>query len=129
MSAKSRTGRVREPYAFIKAQGKEYSVQMMCRLLGVAANGYSEWLLRPISDRAREDARMLRLIRASFETSQGVYGAPRVFLNLREAGESCRKHGVARLMRLNDRRALHGFRTRSWAVGRPSVLIPAATTG
>lgn len=124
MSAKPRTGRVRETYEFIKAHGKEYSVQLMCRVLGVAASGYYEWLLKPISDRAREDARLLRLIRASFEASQGVYGAPRVFLDLREAGETCSKHRVARLMRANNLRALHGYRTRRWAVGKPSVLIP-----
>jgi putative transposase len=27
-------------------------------------------------------------------------------------------------MRLNNLRALHGYRTRRWAVGKPSVLIP-----
>ena len=67
---------------------------------------------------------MLRLIRASFTASHGIYGAPRVFLNLREAGETCSKHRVARLMRQANLRALHGYRTRRWAVGKPSVLIP-----
>ncbi len=79
---------------------------------------------RPISNRAHEDARLLRLIRASFVASQGLYGAPRVFLDLREAGETCSKHRVARLMRVNNLRALHGYRTRRWLVGKPSVLIP-----
>jgi transposase InsO family protein len=40
-----------------------------------------------------------RLIRASFVASHSIYGAPRVFLDLREAGETCSKHPVARLMR------------------------------
>ena len=79
---------------------------------------------RPISNRAHEDARLLRLIRASFVASQGLYGAPRVFLDLREAGETCSKHRVARLMRVNNLRALHGYHTRRWLVGKPSVLIP-----
>lgn len=88
-------------------------------------SGYYEWLTNPISNRADEDARLLRLIRASFTPSQGIYGAPRVFLDLREApGETCSKHGVARLMRVNHLRALHGFRTRRWSVGKPAVLIP-----
>ena len=56
--------------------------------------------------------------------SQGSHGAPRVFLDLREAGETCSKHRVARLMRVNHLRALHGYRTRRWSVGKPSVLIP-----
>jgi len=60
----------------------------------------------------------------SFVSSKGVYGAPRVFLDLREAGETCSKHRVARLMRENGLRALHGYRTRRWTVGKPAVLIP-----
>jgi putative transposase len=56
--------------------------------------------------------------------SQGVYGAPRVFLDLREAGETCSKHRVEHLMRENGLRALHGYRTRRWVIGRPAVLIP-----
>ena len=100
------------------------SVQMMCRVLEVAPSGYYEWVLQPISNRAQEDARLLRLIRASFTASHGIYGAPRVFLDLREAGETCSKHRVARLMRQANLRALHGYRTRRWAVGKPSVLIP-----
>ena len=96
----------------------------MCRILEVAPSGYYEWLKQPLSNRAQEDARLLRLIRASFTESQGVYGAPRVFLDLREAGETCSKHRVARLMRENHFRALHGYRTRRWSVGKPAVLIP-----
>jgi putative transposase len=124
MSTKPRTTRVRETYEFIKAHRNEFSVQKMCRILCVASSGYYEWLQQPVSNRAREDARLLRLIRASFVASQGVYGAPRVFLDLREAGETCSKHRVARLMRLNNLRALHGYRTRRWSVGKPAVLIP-----
>jgi putative transposase len=124
MSTKPSTGRVRSAYEFIKAHRDRYSVQTMCRVLGVAPSGYYEWLQQPISNRGREDARLLRLIRASFVASHGIYGAPRVFIDLREAGETCSKHRVARLMREANLRALHGYRTRRWAVGKPSVLIP-----
>ncbi len=124
MSAKPSARGVRAKYEFIKTNRREYSVQAMCRVLDVAPSGYYEWLAHPISNRAKEDARLLRLIRASFNASHGIYGAPRVFLDLREAGETCSKHRVARLMRENNLRALHGYRTRRWAVGKPSVLIP-----
>lgn len=96
----------------------------MCRALEIAPSGYYKWLKHPISDRAQEDARLLRLIRASFTASHGVYGAPRVFLDLREAGETCSKHRVARLMRENGLRARHGYRTRRASVTKPDVLIP-----
>ena len=124
MSTQQRASRVRSTYAFIKAPCGHCSVQALCRTLGVAPSGYQEWLKQPLSNRAQEDARLLRLIRASFTASQGIYGAPRVFLDLREAGETCRKHRVARLMRDNGLRALHGYRMRRWSVGKPSVLIP-----
>jgi putative transposase len=124
MSTPLSAGKVRSTYEFIKAHRKQYSVQAMCRILGVAPSGYYDWLKQPLSNRAQEDARLLRLIRASFSASQGIYGAPRVFLDLREAGEACSKHRVARLMRESGLRALHGYRTRRWSVGKPALLIP-----
>jgi putative transposase len=57
--------RVRATYEFIKAHRGEYSVQMLCRVLEVTPSGYYEWLHQPLSNRAMEDARLLRLIRAS----------------------------------------------------------------
>jgi len=117
-------GRVRSAYEFIKTHRDEYSLQMMCRVLEVAPSGYYAWLLQPISNHAQEDGRLLRLIRASFVASHGIYGAPRVFRDLREAAETCSKHRVAHLMRQNQLRALHGYRMRRWAVGKPALLIP-----
>jgi putative transposase len=124
MSTKISAGRARPTYEFIKANRHAFSVQVMCRLLGLAPSGYYAWLKQPVSRRAQEDARLLRLIRASFTAGQGIYGAPRVFLDLREAGETCSKHRVARLMRENHLRARHGYRTRGWSVGRPSTVVP-----
>jgi putative transposase len=122
--AKPKGDRVRRKYEFIKAHRKQFPTEVMCRELGVAPSGYYQWLKCPLSARAVEDARLLRLIQASFKASQGIYGAPRVFLDLREAGETCSKHRVARLMRENGLRALHGYRTRRWEVGKPAVLTP-----
>jgi putative transposase len=44
MSTKPSTGRVRSTYEFIKVHRDQYSTQMMCRVLGVAASGYYAWL-------------------------------------------------------------------------------------
>ena len=76
--------------------------------------------LEPSPGRCSAASTDSRVVRAS----QGIYGAPRVFLDLREAGETCSKHRVARLMREANLRALHGYRMRRWSVGKPSVLIP-----
>lgn len=89
ISTKLSAGRVRSTYEFINAQRGRHTVRMLCRTLGVAPCGYYKWLAQPLSKPATEDARLLGLIRASFTASQGIYGAPRVFLDLREAGETC----------------------------------------
>lgn len=96
----------------------------MCRVLGVARAGYYDWLKHPVSNRARKDARLIRLIRASFVASHGIYGAPRILIYLQEGGETCSKHRVERLMRENGLRAPHGCRTRRIQVIKPALLIP-----
>jgi putative transposase len=50
----------------------------MCRVLAVAPSGYYAWLQQPVSNRAQEGARLLRLIRAFFVASHGIYGPPRL---------------------------------------------------
>jgi putative transposase len=116
--------RVRTTYAFIKAHRHEFAIATMCRVLGVSRSGFYEWLRHPLSERAREDQRLLALIRASYAASGGVYGAPRVFLDLREAGETCSQHRVERLMRVNRIKALHGYRAPRPVRGAASVLVP-----
>ena len=51
----------------------------------VAPSGHSARLKQPVSSRAQKDALLLRLVRASFVVSQGIYGAPLAFLDLHEA--------------------------------------------
>lgn len=70
------------------------------------AAGSINGCVNPLSDRALEDQRLLSLIRAAYAASRGVYGAPRIFLDLREAGETCSTHRVARIMRANHLNAL-----------------------
>jgi putative transposase len=124
MSRKATPWGTRKIYEFISAHRKSYDVRTMCNALGVTRSGYYAWLQNPTSRRAQEDARLLRLIRASVKASHGVYGSPRVFLDLREAGETCSKHRVARLMRVNKIRALHGYRARYYSAGKPAAIAP-----
>lgn len=124
MSTRPKSWATRRVYAFIKAHRGQYDVLLMCRALDVTRSGYYAWLHNPLCERAREDARLLRLIRASYAASHGVYGAKRVFLDLREAGETCSKHRVARLMRVNKIKALHGYRTPRYSGYKPSQIAP-----
>ncbi len=124
MGNRRRAQGIRVKYAFIKAHRSEFDTAVMCRLLDVSRSGFYEWLRRPRSDRALEDQRLLRLIRAAYTASHGVYGAPRIFLDLREASETCSTHRVARIMRANNITALHGYQTPRYAKGHTSLLTP-----
>ena len=128
MSRKSTPWGTRRIYESISAHRKSYDVRTMCNALGVTRSGYYAWLHKPISSREQEDARLLRLIRTSVKVSHGVYGSLCVFLDLREAGETCSKHRVAHLMQINKIRALHGCRTRSYSAGNPVVVTPDLVT-
>lgn len=90
----------------------------------MAPSGFYKWLQKPISDRAIEDQRLLGLIRDSYEASGKIYGSPRVFLDLREIGERCGKHRVARLMRTHKIKAMRGYKTPKHPGGRPSLIAP-----
>ena len=124
MARRSGIRRVRRVYEFIKDHRDEYDVTTICRVLDVARAGYYAWLQEPLSARAKEDARLLRLLEASYQASHGAYGARRVVLDLRESGHTSSKHRVERLMRQNDIKALHGYRPRYRAASKPSVAIP-----
>jgi len=66
MSTGKITSKTRRIHKFIDAHRNEFSIQMMCRLLGVTRAGYYAWREHQVSDRAQEDARLTRLIHASF---------------------------------------------------------------
>jgi putative transposase len=93
-------------------------------MLKAPRSGYYKWLHQPLSDRAIEDQRLLGLIRTSYTASGGVYGSPRIFLDLREVGEACGRNRVARIMRENQIVATRGYKTPRRIVGRPSIIAP-----
>lgn len=81
----------------------QYAITTMCRVLRIARAGFYQWLHKPVSERDQDNDRLLKLIRDSYAASRGVYGALRVYGDLREAGESCGKHRVLP----GGRRSLH----------------------
>lgn len=111
-------------YRFINDHRHEFSTLTMCRVLQVARSGFYQWLHKPLSDRAIDNQRLLAQILASYQGSSGVYGAPRVFLDLREIGETCSLNRVARLMKEHKIKALRGYKAPRVIAGRPSILTP-----
>jgi putative transposase len=111
-------------YRFINDHRHEHAVRTMCRVLRVSRSGFYDWLSRPLSNHSIEDRRLLPLIRASYTASRGVYGARRVFQDLREIGETCGKHRVERIMKVNGITAVHGYKIPRGPYGRPSIITP-----
>jgi putative transposase len=97
----------------------------MCRVLKVARADFYQWLHKPMSDPAIEEQRPVGGIRNSYAASGGVYGARRVYGDLREAGEICNKNRVERRMRVHKIKAVReATRRRGLIAGRPSILSP-----
>jgi putative transposase len=96
----------------------------MCRVLRVHRSGFYVWLKRPLSGRNREDKRLLGLIKASFLQSGSTYGSPRVYKDLLEMGEYIGENHVARLMRKESISPRRSYKSRKYAAGRPSSVVP-----
>ena len=86
-------------FAFIRRHVQEFTVLVMCRVLGVSRSGYYAWRKRPPSERERADHELAQLIRATHERSRGTYGSPRMHAELRAQGCQVGRKRVARLMR------------------------------
>ena len=85
-------------YHLIEAERTNFSVQFMCRLLGVSRSGNYAWRGRPPSRRSRQDATLTGKIRQIHRTSRETYGSPRVHAELRALGARCGRKRGERLM-------------------------------
>ena len=84
----------------------------MCRIFKVHFSGFYAWLRKPISARAIEELRLLKLIKRFYVASGATYGSPWIHRDLREAGETSSVHRVARIMRENKLKAQIGYKRR-----------------
>jgi putative transposase len=93
----------------VKTLAAQFPITDLCAALAISRAGYYAWLTRPPSQRARADAQLLPLIRQSHHASDGTYGAPRIYQDLRP--QRVGRHRIARLMR---QARLRGVRKRPW---------------
>jgi putative transposase len=97
----------------------------MCRVLGVSTSGYYAWRYRPASRRSLADGILTETIRAVHKASRGIYGAPRVHMELRlDHHVRCGRKRVARLMRAAGLEGCH--RRRRWGLTRRDQEATAA---
>ena len=86
-------------FQFIAKHRGAWRINDLCGALGVSRGGFYEWLNRSPSRHEQVDRQLLAQVRASFEQSDGTYGSPRVWRDLRAWGHPCSRERVARLMR------------------------------
>lgn len=78
-----------------------FSISTMCGVLEVSRAGFYAWQSRPVSERQKEEKRLLPQIKSSFDLSRQTYGYRRVYHDLRDQGIVCGKQKIAKLMRKN----------------------------
>ena len=107
----------------MRAHIREFHLVTMCRVLGVHRSGYYAWLRTGASARERDDQRLLGLIKHHWLASGTVYGYRKITLDLREAGETCSRHRVRRLMKAESLRAQVGYGSRPRHRGGPVGVV------
>jgi transposase InsO family protein len=86
-------------FRFVQEYRETFRVGRMCEVLKVSRSGFYAWCKRQPSQREASNQKLAERIREVHASAHGIYGAPRVHRELREAGESCGRHRVARIMR------------------------------
>ena len=112
-------------YAFIEQESGNHAVRRLCKVMGVHPSGFYAWRAEPKSTRQREDERLQGLLKQAWLESGGVYGYRKLTLDMRDLGEHCGKHRVARLLKAAGLRSQSGYGRRpSMRGGQPAVVAP-----
>ena len=90
----------------------------MCRVFKLHRSGFYAWMDKPLSNHNIEDQRLLSRVKEFYIASGGTYGSPWIHRDLRDAGEICSVHRVARIMRENKLRAQIGYKRRYMKGGK-----------
>ena len=98
-------------FAFIDTWKKAYPIERLCRALAVTSRGFRAWRSRPMSQRQRDDLRLLVHIKEAYKLSRRTYGRPRMVEELKDMGFVVGHRRVGRLMRDNNIKAV---RTRKY---------------
>jgi len=112
-------------YAFIEQESGNHAVRRLCKVMGVHPSGFYTWRAQPKSTRQHDDERQAGLLKQAWLDSGGVYGYRKLTLDMRDLGEHCGKHRVARLLKSEGLRSQTGYRRRPYVRGgKPAVVAP-----
>lgn len=107
-------------YQFIQRHQDTHRVSILCRVLSVSRSGYYDWQHRRPSARWQENRRLVKRLRQLHRQYHGRYGADKIWQLMRQQGETCGRHRVARLRREDGIEALRRKRFRSGYAARNS---------
>ena len=92
-------------------------------MLELHPSGYYAWKANPESRRAADDRRLLGLLKQAWLESGGVYGYRKLTLDMRDLGESCSRHRVAKLLRHEGLKAQRGYGRRPHPRGGAAAVV------
>jgi putative transposase len=97
----------------------------MCSVMQVHPSGFYAWRAEPQSPREQDDRRLLGLLKHAWLESGGTYGYRKLALDMRDLGECCGKHRVARLLKREGLRSQTGYGRRpGLRGGKPAAVAP-----
>jgi putative transposase len=112
--------------SFIEANKARWGVEPICRVLQVAPATYYAAVSRPPSARAVRDGTLKETSTRVWQEHQGVYGADKVWAQLRREGVSVARCTVERLMRgLGLRGVVRGKTSVRTTMGDETAVRPA----
>src|SRR2546426_3187047 len=81
------------------AEKANFPVAFMCRMLNLARSGFYAWLSALPTEKDLEERALVIHLHEAFRESEGTYGSPRLYRELRAQGLKVGRHRIARLMR------------------------------
>jgi hypothetical protein len=86
-------------FAWIEERQNEWSVALLCRVLGVSRSGFYAWKKRVVSMAQKRREELTQELKAVDAEMKNRYGSPRMHQELVARGQECSVNFVAKLMR------------------------------
>lgn len=78
---------------------EEIMIKLACKVLEVSRSGYYAWLIRPESERKKQNDILIVEMKQIHKNSRGTYGLPRILERLKQLGKNCGKNRIYSLMK------------------------------
>jgi putative transposase len=97
----------------------------MCRIFKVYHIGFYAWLKEPLSNKAKDDRRLMGSLKQAWLESGCVNGYRKLHDDLRSLGETCSPNKIARLTGLSVIKAHIGYKRKAGLyAGKLGVIAP-----